>query len=340
MYLLLLILIIGLKTFLCKGTAIGIFLLIFWIKGRQLQFNSDKWDSFFLSLPAVKVQKYAIGIYIAAAVISSAISYIILEWTGYQHSLGIAALILIGGLAITGYKWHTKGKDYLLKRYQEIPATILERKEKMTKMSEQIILREYQKADHKALENVVREAWKYDRFCSPETAAKMAKVYLNSCLTNQTFIRVAEINGEPVGVIMGKDIEHHKCPFCLRVKWLKSVISLYISKEGREILKIFANVKGIDKELLSTCNKNYKGELAFFAISEKCRGIGLGKKLFQTVADYMRLQNISHFYLFTDTSCNYPFYEHMGLIRRCEKKQVIDVKGEKKDMTFFIYDNQ
>lgn len=37
-------------------------------------------------------------------------------------------------------------------------------------MSEQIILRAYQKTDQKALENVVREAWKYDRFCSPKTA--------------------------------------------------------------------------------------------------------------------------------------------------------------------------
>lgn len=80
-------------------------------------------------------------------------------------------------------------------------------------MNEQIILREYQKTDHQALENIVREAWKYDRFCSPKTAAKMAKVYLSSCLTNQTFTKVAEINGEPVGIIMGKDIENHKCGF-------------------------------------------------------------------------------------------------------------------------------
>ena len=62
-------------------------------------------------------------------------------------------------------------------------------------MRERIFIREYQKADHKALENVVREAWKYDRFCSSKTAAKMAKAYLNSCLINQTFTRVAEING-------------------------------------------------------------------------------------------------------------------------------------------------
>ena len=136
MYLLLLIAIIGLKTLLCKGLAIGIFLLAFWIKGRQLRFNSDEWDNFFLSLPAAKVQQYAIGIYLAAAVVSSVISYFILELSGYRHTLGIAVLIFIGGLAITAYKWHAKGKDYLLKRYQEIPKTILERKEKEHRKSE------------------------------------------------------------------------------------------------------------------------------------------------------------------------------------------------------------
>lgn len=130
MYLLLLIAIIALKTLLCKGLAIGIFLLAFWIKGRQLRFNSDEWDNFFLSLPTAKVQQYAMGIYLAAAVISSVISYFILDLTGYRHSLVIAVLIFMGGLVITAYKWHANGKDYLLKRYQEIPKTILEKRER------------------------------------------------------------------------------------------------------------------------------------------------------------------------------------------------------------------
>ena len=130
MYLLLLIAIIGLKTLLCKGLAIGIFLLAFWIKGRQLRFNSDEWDNFFLSLPAAKVQQYAIGIYLAAAAVSSVISYFVLELAGSGHSLGIAAVLFMGGLAISAYKWHTRGKDYLRKRYQEIPKTILEKREK------------------------------------------------------------------------------------------------------------------------------------------------------------------------------------------------------------------
>ena len=62
--------------------------------------------------------------------VSSVISYFILELAGYRHSLGISVLIFIGGLAITAYQWHKKGREYLLKRYQEIPKTILERKER------------------------------------------------------------------------------------------------------------------------------------------------------------------------------------------------------------------
>lgn len=97
-------------------------------------------------------------------------------------------------------------------------------------------------------------------------------------------------------------------------------------------------VHGINDQFIDSFKKEYRGELAFFAIREKYRGKGLGRKLFQAAVDYMRAQGILEFYLFTDTSCNYPFYEHLGLTRRCEKKQVLDVKGEKGDMTFFIYD--
>lgn len=207
-------------------------------------------------------------------------------------------------------------------------------------MKEQIILREFRESDCPALEDMVREAWNYDRFCSSKTAAKMAGVYLNSCLINQTFIRVAEVDGVPAGVIMGKDIENHRCPLSLRLRWIGSVIRLFLSEEGRKLSKVFDGIENIDRELLSGCKKKYKGELAFFVIGEKYRGRGLGRKLFRSAADYMQSRNIPEFYLFTDTSCNYLFYEHMGMKRRGEKKHRIAVPGEKGEMTFFIYDYQ
>lgn len=120
----------GIKTLLCKGIALGIFIVWFFLKGKKREFNSDWGDDFFLQMSSQIAQRYIIAIYLIAASSSSIISYFIFEQTGYSHSLEIAIIFFIGGLMITVYKWQTKGKDYLLKQYQEIHKTILEKRKK------------------------------------------------------------------------------------------------------------------------------------------------------------------------------------------------------------------
>ena len=130
MKLLLLLPIAGGKALLCKGFALGSILLLFWWKGRQLQFQSDAWDAFFASLPAKKVQSSMAGIYLGAAALSSAVSCLVLEALGYRHSLAIAALLFAGGAVITGIRWRAEGAEHLSKRYEELSRTILEKQEK------------------------------------------------------------------------------------------------------------------------------------------------------------------------------------------------------------------
>lgn len=62
---------------------------------------------------------------------------------------------------------------------------------------------------------------------------------------------------------MAKDIKSHKCPLKYKLKQAFAIISLYLSKEGRNTSKIFSNVDEIDKELLKECKKEYEGEVAF-----------------------------------------------------------------------------
>lgn len=127
--------------------------------------------------------------------------------------------------------------------------------------------REFRKEDTPALEAIIRQTWNYDKFVSPKTAQKLARVFLSSCLTNQTFSQVALENGKPVGIILGKNISAHKCSFSYRWKQICSLISLYLTQEGRNASKIFGSVNGIDKELLAKCGP-YPAELALFVISE------------------------------------------------------------------------
>lgn len=201
-----------------------------------------------------------------------------------------------------------------------------------------IKLRKYQPNDFKSLENIIRKTWNYDQFSSPQVSQKLAKVFLRSCLTNYTFSRVAIIDDKPVGIILGKNCSSHKCSLKNRFMQIKAILSLYATKEGRNVSKIFSSVSDIDKQLLKECHKTYPGELALFAIDSSCRGKGIGKLLFQEVLNYFQQQKLNEFYLFTDTSCNYGFYEHQGMKRRHEKEHTFCINQQNKKMNFFIYD--
>ena len=204
----------------------------------------------------------------------------------------------------------------------------------------QIKLREYQTQDFEALEAIIRETWHYDDFSSPKTAIQLAKVFLSSCLTNYTFSRVAVVDGTVAGIILVNQIAKHKCPLSNRLLQIKSILSLYSSKEGRDASKIFSSVNGIDQQLRNETNRTYPAELALFVVSSSCRGNGIGKMLFRSALDYMRQEELEEFYLFTDTSCNYGFYEHQGMIRRGQKETTFHINGEQAKMSFFLYDSQ
>ena len=89
-------------------------------------------------------------------------------------------------------------------------------------------------------------------------------IFLCSCLTNQTFSRVALLNQKPVGIILGKSCAVHKCPLPLRIRQISSITSLLLSGEGRKTAKIFQDVDGIDKELLKECGTSYPALMIYF----------------------------------------------------------------------------
>lgn len=204
-------------------------------------------------------------------------------------------------------------------------------------MKEKIEFREYKKEDRQYLENIIRKTWQYDLFCSKKVAGRMASLYLASCLANQTYTKVALIDNKPVGIIMAKNIKEYKGKIGLIFNQFKEGLQLYLNKEGRETLKVFSGINDLDKELLKKRNKEYQGEIAFFAVNEKCRGTGIGKSLFNLAMEYFKKEGVYDFYLYTDDTCNYGFYEHQGLLRCGEKVYKVPLKI-KNEMKFYLYE--
>lgn len=200
-----------------------------------------------------------------------------------------------------------------------------------------LTFREYQNNDAPYLEDIIRKTWQYDLFCSKEVSRKMAKLYLLGCLCHQTFAQVALIDNKPIGVIMCENKNMHKVPFPIKIMQIKATISLFLSREGRAVGRIFKSIDGVDKELLQTQSKTYYGELVFFAVCEESRGNGVGKALFQNALNYMKTQKIDDFYLYTDSSCNFKFYERQGMKRVDEKIYSVPMKT-KNEMKFYLYE--
>ncbi|MGI6315634.1 MAG: GNAT family N-acetyltransferase [Christensenellales bacterium] len=134
-----------------------------------------------------------------------------------------------------------------------------------------------------------------------------------------------------------KDVSVHRCPPSLRIKQWIAVLDLLRTREGRAASRVFVKVEAIDRELLRCCPP-YMGELAFFAVSSSYRGQGVGKQLFQKAVEYLRKQKISSFYLFTDTSCNYGFYEHQGMQQKTKKICSMKIGDHTEEFEFYLYD--
>lgn len=205
-------------------------------------------------------------------------------------------------------------------------------------MENTIYYREIKASDYQALEKIICETWEYERFCSPKVAKKMAKLYLASCLANQTFTCVAINNQETVGVIMGKDNRHYHLPLRYALLQLVAIVQLLISKEGRKIAKMFGGLEKIDKAMLVQSGIAFDGELAFFVVRKDQRGTGIGKQLFVEFYNYKKKKQWLHFYLYTDSKCNFGFYEHHGLTRI--KEVTYSLKPQfNEEIQMFLYAN-
>ncbi len=205
-------------------------------------------------------------------------------------------------------------------------------------MNRTVCIREYQPKDTQKLADIIRRTWNYDSLASAKTAKRLGKVYLYSCLINQTSAKVAVMDGEPVGIIMGKNNRNYRRSFRYSFKQALAIISLYSCREGRQVSRIFQRVNGIDQKLLQMCEKTYAGEIAFFAVDPNQRGQGIGKQMFRSMTEQLRNEGVDEIYLFTDTTCNYGFYEHQGMKRRQEMTEWFSLGGQKVKMTFFLYD--
>lgn len=200
-------------------------------------------------------------------------------------------------------------------------------------------LRPYCEEDYQAIAKLIAQTWEFDTFCTPQVAKLLSYVYLDECLVEQNFAQVAICNNQIAGIIMGNSFCDHCALKQDQLRLAHNQEALNSTVEGREVSSFFEQIYKVDDTLLTNTGHQYQGKVELFIVNSAFQGLGLGKKLFASCLEFFKRKKVNDFYIFTDSSCNFGFYDHMGMKCQGHEKLFYQENGEQQCLDMFIYDN-
>lgn len=196
--------------------------------------------------------------------------------------------------------------------------------------ADEVYIRRLRRADYPALVELIRQTWyadqtdgdtvghePADRARRHSVAWRLAAIDAHDCLARTTYAAVVERNGRIIGVILGSVPVKVTRIQILRHRWQQASLALPMlaSRAGRNGLREQLAILHADRALIQTAGNDYQAEIVLFLVSPEAKGQGVGGRLFTHMLDRFHALGIRQYFLFTDTTCDYGFYEHKGLQR-------------------------
>lgn len=198
--------------------------------------------------------------------------------------------------------------------------------------------RRLEKSDYTEVQNLINDAFGLHNYVGDErTLAKVKKMYLCSCLSEQKFNMVALNEGKIVGIIMGgsKSDKFKLSNISNVAKLMYYTVSLWFTNRNKS--GGYNQVHMAYGELIEGMKNDFDGVLTLFAVKKDIRGFGVGKELLSKLNQYYLDHNTNRIYLYTDDTCNYGFYEHMGFNRIKEKQVTVIRENKERKLDVYLY---
>ena len=204
----------------------------------------------------------------------------------------------------------------------------------------QLTIRKIEDRDIPEMINLVHEAW-FDGFYEKEEFEKAAAaISLNKALYNSSTGRVAEVDGQILGMILCKITKDDPKFRKFQTNTIENLIEL--SKHGEEqeinrLIKTFEAEKSIYNQFLDEVDTDYDASIEYIAVSSKSRGHGLGKSLIYEAIKDFKNEDCQNLYLFTDSDCNYRFYDYLDFEQVTSDTIKIPTKNGSRAREEFMY---
>lgn len=204
---------------------------------------------------------------------------------------------------------------------------------------EKVKYRPLKKEDYPRIKTLIGEAFGFNDFIkNKKLLDSILTIYLQDCILASSFSVVAEKENQVIGFILGdakKDKKRLRKPHNFVSLASTGLKLLVTSKEDRKVLKEFTKITQTYKQLIQGKENTFQGCIQLFIVSKESRGLGVGKTLIKHLSHYMKNMDVKSLYLYTDTRCNYGFYDSQNFKRLNEKNVYFDSIGEK--LGVFLY---
>lgn len=202
-----------------------------------------------------------------------------------------------------------------------------------------VIYRNLVETDYETMKEFIGEAFGFNEFVKDKKLLDILLAgYLKECLLESSFSKVAQKDNQVVGFILGsakKDknrFENYNNILSIDPNEVDSIIN---DDKNKDLFKEFSKITDTYKELIRKRENDFQGCIQLFIVSKKYRGLGIGKSLVNHLFNYMRKMDVKSLYLYTDTRCNYKFYDIQNFNRIGEKE--IYFKSLKTSLNVFLY---
>ena len=214
-------------------------------------------------------------------------------------------------------------------------------------MGDTVRIRRMTRSDYPQLVELIRRTWYADAGADGQetpdavqdhgVASRLAAIDAQDGLARATHAAVAERDGRIIGVILGSDSARvtRTQRTRHRLRQVRLALPLLASPAGRGGLMEQLAILRADRALVRAAGKTYPAEIVLFLVAPESKGLGVGGRLFTHMLGTFHEHGIHEYFLFTDTSCDYGFYEYKGL-RRMVTEHIASTDG--KPLDCFLYE--
>ena len=171
-------------------------------------------------------------------------------------------------------------------------------------------IRPVQPNDFPSLTALVADAWDLASLCGSAADGQIfAARYLRYCLAESTFAAAACLDRRLAGFVLAR--ADGAAPLPLPPEENRP----FAGEKARALWTSMEDYAARCDALRRSAPLPFEGELTLFIVHHTLRGRGAGTALYDAARAYFRRARVRRFFLYTDSTCTWSFYEGKHLAR-------------------------